>query len=275
MKKLMENWKKFTTQGGIVNENNEGEIGSLVGQIKAALDAGEFSSAVSDLARITQLMGEYEATENLLDAGAALQSNVIRRKKPKSNPGFDAESLFGSDVKEATKGDDAFAEVEAAGAAWKRAKHDKGATAAFLDAVEKHVSPEMERLGLEDESALGLGRDQLEYYSYKGGWEVYIKPFGGHSNQDTAGWIVSIARQTGKMDNDDDMDVTKTVYTIRDAVELVRSTMDPSSDPYERDRQGKSREPRAGEDPAQMRMDLSEKKLRAIVEKVVAEKLNK
>lgn len=210
------------------------------------------------------------------DAGGDAVSEATSKEQEK------IASKVGSDIKEATMGDERFAEVEAAGAAWKRAKHDKKATAAFLDAVERHVSPEMERLGLEDESALGLGRNQnqLEYYSYKGGWEVYIKPDGGHSNQDTAGWIVNIARQTGKMDNDDDMDVTKTVHTIRDAVELVRSTMDPSADNFERDRQGKSREPRAGEDPAQMRMDLSEKKLRATVKKhvireFVKKKLNK
>ena len=154
------------------------------------------------------------------------------------------------DIEEATMGSQKFEEVEAAASAWKAAMHDDQAEAAFLEVIERYVEPELEQMGLQDESALSLSTAKLQWFSKdasKGDWSIEVSPAGGKANNDKPGWNVNIYRYAGKTD-DNDMNVTETVGSIREALELVRATVQPN----------KRGQARPGEDPNQMELPLKE-----------------
>jgi len=147
---------------------------------------------------------------------------------------------------EVTTGDTAFEEVEAAASAWKAAMHDKQVEEAFLEAIEKHVEPELEQMGLQDESALSLSTAKLQWFSKDAsqGWSVEVKSL-SKANNDKPGWLIRIHREGGTMDGGE---IRETVGSIREALELVRTTVQPN----------KRGQARPGEDPNQMELPLKE-----------------
>ena len=155
-------------------------------------------------------------------------------------------SLQERQIIEITAGGAAFEEVEAAASAWKAAMHDDQAEAAFLEAIEKHVEPELEQMGLQDESALSLSTAKLQWFSKDAsqGWSIEVSS-PSKANNDKPGWNVSIHREGGTMEGGE---VRETVGSIREALELVRTTVQPN----------KKGQARPGEDPNQMELPLKE-----------------
>jgi len=155
-------------------------------------------------------------------------------------------SLQEQKIIEVTTGDTAFEEVEAAASAWKAAMHDKQVEEAFLEAIEKHVEPELEQMGLQDESALSLSTAKLQWFSKDAsqGWSVEVKSL-SKANNDKPGWLIRIHREGGTMDGGE---IRETVGSIREALELVRTTVQPN----------KKGQARPGEDPNQMELPLKE-----------------